>query len=45
MCVNKTNKTGDSYLACIAMAHSPQVLARNWHSEFVSEETEEIRQY
>jgi hypothetical protein len=25
MYVNKMNKIGDSYLPCIAMAHSPQV--------------------
>ena len=25
VCINKMNKTGDSYLPCIAMAHSPQV--------------------
>jgi hypothetical protein len=25
MHINKMNKTGDSYLPCIAMAHSPQV--------------------
>ena len=33
MYVNKMNKIGDSYLPCIAMAHSPQVQP-NIHSVY-----------
>jgi hypothetical protein len=39
MYVNKMNKIGDSYLSCIAMAHSPQVeVAFKNDVEYISHE-------
>jgi hypothetical protein len=35
MCVNKIKKTGDSYLPCVAMAHSPQVLTYHFLHKFL----------